>query len=175
MTDIYSTKIAMGIVHLEPGAVAAAERLLASSRRAPYYYAAGAVQSTDASSAAWLAPTLHRLAAVAQREFGQEYELKHAWVNSTPPGGYIKSHLHHGVSVSGVLYLSCADDSGDLVLIDPRPAFRTTREYSRSQDARVVPAVGGYVIFPSWLEHEVEPNRSAINRISAAFDLIERG
>lgn len=175
MTDVYATRIAMGIASLEPGAARAAERLLASSRRSPYYYAAGAVQSTDASAAAWLTPTLHRLVATAQREFGREYELKHAWVNSMPPGGYIKSHLHHGVDLSGVVYLDCTEDSGDLVLIDPRPAFRTTREYARSQDARVVPAVGGYVLFPSWLEHEVEPNRSTINRISVAFDLVERG
>lgn len=171
---VFSTPLVLGSVALELGAVDGARRRIAEDYSMPYYYGGGAIQTRDVSKLAWIAPTLNRIAREVERDLERLYDVKHAWVNASPMNGYIRPHLHYGSDLSGVVYLQCDERSGDLVFVDPRPMFRTTQAYTKMGDTRVKPSVGGYAVFPSWLEHEVEPNESSIYRISVAFDLVER-
>ncbi len=159
---------------LEPEVIITATERIEQDHNSPYYYGGGAIQTKNVADCAWITPSLNKIVIAAKINLGHEYDIKHAWINSTPPGGYVRAHLHYGVDISGVLYLQCSDDCGDLILVEPRPMFKMTRDYTKNSDTRIRPHVGGFVLFPSWLEHEVEPNKSMINRISVAFDLIKR-
>ena len=44
-----------------------------------------------------------------------------SWLNIIKDNGYNISHHHGTCLLSGVLYISCPDGSGDIVFKDPRP------------------------------------------------------
>lgn len=93
------------------------------------------------------------------------------WGNINSHGNYNGSHVHDGV-LSGVFYLQVPANSGKLVLINP--AVRADTHPIRSKNYAIQPQALGCIIFPSWLEHYVEPNLSNENRISLSFNLKRR-
>lgn len=86
------------------------------------------------------------------------------WGIATHNGGYNIRHCHPGCLLSGVLYLSAPKGSGALRLTDPRaakrfePAMFRNEGHSGHGDFLITPKKGLLVIFPAWLEHEVEPS-----------------
>jgi uncharacterized protein (TIGR02466 family) len=93
------------------------------------------------------------------------------WGNINSSGNYNAAHIHDGV-LSGVLYLQVPKNSGKLVLINP--AVRSDSHCIRLKNYAIRPEFLGCIIFPSWLEHYVEPNGSNENRISLSFNLKRR-
>ena len=103
------------------------------------------------------------------------------WVNVNRPTNYNKSHIHAEVHWSFVYYIKVQEKSGDLVFEDPR--IRRTMQtqaifkkdyYSLASAATIslTPQVGDLIIFPSYLEHFVEPNLSEEPRISISGNII---
>jgi len=88
------------------------------------------------------------------------------WGIATYSGGYNMRHLHPDSLLSGVLYLSAPTGSGRLRLVDPRVAKKMETQVGRNQESQshkdwmITPKDGLLVVFPSWLEHEVEVHRS---------------
>ena len=81
------------------------------------------------------------------------------------------SHIH-GAEISGVFYVKVPEgDSGRLVLVDPRTRVNMSEKRLRSLNFPIDPKEGTFVLFPSWLEHYVEPNKSDGIRISMSFNL----
>lgn len=78
------------------------------------------------------------------------------------------AHTHSGI-LSGVFYLQVSERSGRLVLRNP--AIRSDSHYIRAENYVINPRVLKCVLFPSWLEHYVEPNLSEDLRISVSFNI----
>ncbi len=106
------------------------------------------------------------------KEFGETpFELESMWANVNLPNAFNMGHIH-GAEISGVFYVKVPEkDSGRLVLVDPRTRVNMSEKRLRALNFPVDPKEGTFVLFPSWLEHYVEPNQSDDIRISISFNL----
>lgn len=106
------------------------------------------------------------------KEYGDTpFELESLWANLNFPNAFNMSHIH-GAEISGVFYVKVPEgDSGRLVLVDPRTRVNMSEKRLRSLNFPIDPKEGTFVLFPSWLEHYVEPNKSDDIRISISFNL----
>jgi len=106
-----------------------------------------------------------------------EYVLE-AWININPTGSSNKEHIHPGSLFSGVYYIQAeGEESGLLYFRDPRTAA-SMLNYPvdedtpfTSQSFAIMPKSGNIHIFPSWLAHGVDVNKSSKDRISIAFNM----
>jgi len=109
---------------------------------------------------------------------GLLYTLQ-AWVNINPPGALNKLHFHPNCHFSGIYYISLsAPDCGSIYFRDPRVASRmlpypisATNEFT-AEEVRMKPEEGRMYVFPGWLEHGVDENRSHYDRVSIAFNVL---
>lgn len=99
------------------------------------------------------------------------------WANRNGPGDYNKPHVHPNAILSGSYYVKVPPESGNIEFYDPvrertmlsfpvRSGHETAYkkfEYGCSD--------GLLLIFPSWLSHSVQPNRSGDTRVSIAFNI----
>lgn len=102
------------------------------------------------------------------------------WVNINPKFAYNALHDHPQSTLSGVYYVRSNEDSGRLRFRDPR-AGKRMNPWPVSPDAKkdqrhwdrvnYKPLPGRLIMFPSWLEHDVEPNQSDEERISISFNM----
>lgn len=124
------------------------------------------------------APFVQQLLKISNSEILSEYagtpfEIDALWINVNFPGSCNMAHIHDH-SLSGVYYLSVptpSTSSGRLVFIDPRQRVSMSTHRIKSSNYPVVPEVGACIIFPSWLEHYVEPNKTLSPRISISFNI----
>lgn len=102
------------------------------------------------------------------------------WVNANPTHAYNALHEHPHSVLSGVYYVQVDDKSGRLRFRDPRDAKRMNPwavDSSAQLDQRhwdrvpYKPEPGKLILFPGWLEHDVEANQSHAERISISFNL----
>ena len=110
------------------------------------------------------------------------------WAVVSPRYGFNRSHIHPNALWSGVYYVQAPEGAGRIVFTEPRAQVRmVTCEYGRPVQERPEswdqvhfdPIEGRIILFPSWLVHEVEPNRSNIegrsgDRISVSFNIGQR-
>ncbi|MCB1670880.1 MAG: TIGR02466 family protein [Gammaproteobacteria bacterium] len=102
-----------------------------------------------------------------------------AWINISPPGASNKIHYHANCHFSGVYYISLkAPECGSIFFRDPRVASRmftypTTQptEFT-TEEVYMPPEEGRMYVFPGWMEHGVEENRSDRDRVSIAFNVL---
>lgn len=102
-----------------------------------------------------------------------------AWININPPGASNKIHYHANCHFSGIYYISLkAPECGSIFFRDPRVASRmmtypaTTPTEFTSEEVRMDPEEGRMYVFPGWLEHGVEENKSNADRVSIAFNVL---
>lgn len=107
-------------------------------------------------------------------QFGDApFSMESMWVNINYPGAFNMGHVH-GAELSGVFYVDVPApvvDAGRIVLVDPRPRVNMSEKRIRTLNYPIDPAPGACILFPSWLEHYVEPNKTSCNRISISFNL----
>ena len=104
------------------------------------------------------------------------------WANINPPGGYNRPHLHPNSHFSGAYYIKAPQNSGDIVFNDPRsgahmvmPNRKKGKPPSRLwREIHVAPLEGRIIMFPAWLWHCVDPNKSNDIRISVSFNFIQK-
>ena len=109
--------------------------------------------------------------------------LGNMWANINPPGGMNMPHLHPNALFSGVYYVKSQPQSGRLKIYDPRPGVQTNMPIRKPgnpgkdlwREAILEPVVGRIIMFPAWLWHSVEENRSNDIRISVSFNFIQDG
>lgn len=114
------------------------------------------------------------------QHFKAGFVLQHqAWVNISPPGASNQIHYHPNCHFSGVYYVSLdAPDCGSIFFRDPRVASRMlTYPIERhtaftASELRMRPEEGRMYVFPGWLEHGVDENQSARDRISISFNVL---
>ena len=106
--------------------------------------------------------------------------LGNMWANINPPGGYNNGHIHPNSLFSGAYYVKSQPNSGRLQVMDPRPGVQQvmpTRKKGKLpkelwREAYYDPVPGRLIMFPSWMWHKVEPNKSNDIRISVSFNFI---
>lgn len=83
-------------------------------------------------------------------------------------------HSHANSHLSGVFYLNAPEGSGEFCFIDPSPVIDVIDLSGGNYTGRfkIKPSTGLLIVFPSWLEHEVEPCLCNEARISAPFNIV---
>ncbi len=86
-------------------------------------------------------------------------------------------HNHPNSILSGVYYLQASEHCGGIFFSDPRPASQMlippVEEFNLWTIPKISykPHVGTMLLFPSWLLHGVDMNRSEELRISLSFNI----
>ena len=107
------------------------------------------------------------------------------WVNINPRGAHNRRHTHADgiILLSGVYYVTVPKNSGNIIFFDPRPglihSFADSRYYGSQssnppQVYQIQPKENMILLFPCWLEHEVQPNTTNEDRISVSFNIVRK-
>ena len=83
---------------------------------------------------------------------------------------------------SGVYFIKTPQKSGNLMLYDPRPGVQMAMPNRKEKklpfelwrEVHYKPRAGMIIMFPAWLWHEVQPNKSNDIRISVSFNFLQR-
>jgi uncharacterized protein (TIGR02466 family) len=112
-----------------------------------------------------------------QYGFGNFY-LTNAWINVNKGTDYNREHVHPLNTFSGCLYLKTSSSSGaiefsrpDNMKLYPGTDNKTDIFYSA---AHYKPVSGKLLIFPAWLSHTVLPSENNEERISIAFNILNK-
>jgi len=103
-----------------------------------------------------------------------EYQHTKGWINHNLPGQSMVLHGHGGSKITTTYYIQAEENCGDLMLVDPRGGVDWDKELDGVNGAkfkRVKPVEGKLVIFPSYVMHSVDVNKSKNIRISLATDI----
>ena len=109
--------------------------------------------------------------------------LGNMWANINYSGGYNRPHVHPNCLYSGVYYVKTQPQCGELVVNDPRPGIQTMMPARKQgqppkhlwREAHIEPVTGRLIMFPAWLWHCVEENKSNDVRISVSFNFVQEG
>ncbi|MCP5329545.1 MAG: hypothetical protein H7A05_04790 [Pseudomonadales bacterium] len=102
-----------------------------------------------------------------------------AWVNISPPGASNRIHYHPNCHFSGVYYISLkAPECGSIYFRDPRVASRMMTypiekitEFT-AEEVMMPPEEGRMYVFPGWMDHGVEENKSDQDRVGISFNVL---
>jgi uncharacterized protein (TIGR02466 family) len=106
----------------------------------------------------------------------REFEVTGLWCNIAAPGGSVRMHSHPNNFLSGVYYVQVQPGADTINFHDPRPQTAIIRppatELTAYNTDQVVVQVeeGTLLVFPAWLTHSVDANRSDRMRISMSFN-----
>ena len=108
--------------------------------------------------------------------------LGNMWANINYPGCFNRPHIHPNALFSGVYFIKTPQKSGNLMVYDPRPGVQMTMPNRKEgklspelwREVHYEPKAGRCIMFPSWLWHEVKPNKSNDTRISVSFNFLQR-
>ena len=118
-----------------------------------------------------------------QEHLESEPFLGNMWANINPPGGMNRAHQHPNSLWSGVYYIKAPKNCGYLKIDDPRTSAAMVRPTQKKgtlpvrlyRETHYEPIAGRCIMFPSWLMHCVDPNRSNDIRISVSFNFLQKG
>ena len=104
------------------------------------------------------------------------------WANINYPGCFNRPHIHPNSLFSGVYFIKTPQKSGNLMVYDPRPGIQMSMPSRKKEqlqpelwrEVHYEPKAGRCIMFPSWLWHEVKPNKSNDTRISVSFNFLQR-
>ena len=111
-----------------------------------------------------------------------DFYITQSWLNITKPGGSIERHWHANSIVSGVFYLS-VEEGDKIIFEDPNVKVKGILTIKPKKGnffnsfSCIFPVNNNeLMLFPSWLEHGVLPNKKATrDRISLSFNTFTRG
>ena len=108
-----------------------------------------------------------------------EIYITQSWASITKPGQFHHGHVHPNSFVSGVLYVNAEGGKDSIVFTNEREYKRIKLEIKEAtayNSAQLVQLkTGDLLLFPSELEHLVEPTTSNSDRISVSFNTFVRG
>jgi uncharacterized protein (TIGR02466 family) len=111
-----------------------------------------------------------------------DFYITQSWLNVTKPGEYHHNHSHANSIISGVFYISTEEDD-KITFTDPNLKLKEMlkfehKEYNVWNSTNWFFPVNNneLLLFPSWLNHQVESNEKATtDRISISFNTFVRG
>ena len=110
------------------------------------------------------------------------FYITQSWLNITRPGEYHHEHGHSNSIISGVFYISAGEDDS-ITFSDPNAKVKELMRLSPKEfnmwnsTSWFFPANNNeLILFPSWLNHQVEGNEKATaDRISLSFNTFIKG
>lgn len=108
----------------------------------------------------------------------QGFKITGCWANVNAPGAGHRVHNHPNNYLSGVYYVRTHEGADSINFLDPRPQTGIVRppvtELTADNTEQVVLKVtdGMLLMFPAWLQHGVDPNRSDHLRVSLGFNVM---
>ena len=99
------------------------------------------------------------------------------WAIINHKDAFNEKHHHGNSALSAAYYVKAEKNAGDIVLFDPRQANVFHHPFSKevnninAQVQSITPSAGTLVLFPSYLEHKVNPNLSNEERIVISFNV----
>ncbi|MDX1486834.1 MAG: TIGR02466 family protein [Acidiferrobacterales bacterium] len=105
-------------------------------------------------------------------------EITGCWANISAPRAKHKVHTHPNNFLSGVYYVKTQEGANTITFEDPRPQANIicplNREAGEENAGQMFVKVkeGTLILFPAWLPHSVEENKSSELRISVSFNLM---
>jgi len=100
------------------------------------------------------------------------YRLIECWMTEYGKGDFAHMHTHVPCDVSGVYYVKTPNQkgNGDIFFLNPNQ-MQNTYVYRHLGDRQWYnPKEGDLILFPSWIQHGVIPNKSEDDRVSIAFN-----
>lgn len=107
----------------------------------------------------------------------QEVKISNMWAIINTKGSLNQKHHHSNSDLSAAYYVSAEKDCGDIVFYDPRPAKVYKYPIAKNPNTlnatinSISPEPGMLILFPSYLEHSVNPNLSNHKRTVISFNL----
>lgn len=98
------------------------------------------------------------------------------WATATGRGGFVASHNHNPVAVSGVFYLKSEPKLGNLFLENPMDLVLGKSSYHSDKltptrfNHEIESVSGKLVLFPGWMKHFTKPNPTDEIRMSMAVN-----
>ena len=121
--------------------------------------------------------------AIHQTDRRGEVVLSNAWFNINRKDGSNVPHIHPASMYSGVIWLKASEGAGEFVFneTDDRMMIQSELWYGRLKDPKntpphwccehtIKPKEGDILVFPSFLCHQVMPNKNEDDRISVSFN-----
>jgi uncharacterized protein (TIGR02466 family) len=111
-----------------------------------------------------------------------DFYITQSWLNKTEPSEYHHEHSHPNSIISGVFYIETVEDD-KITFFDPNSKikklikFEIENYHMWNSTSWMFPVKDSeLILFPSWLNHAVEPNEKATgNRISISFNTFVKG
>ena len=107
----------------------------------------------------------------------QIVKITSMWSIINNKDAFNEKHHHGNSALSAAYYVKAEKNAGDIVFFDPRqanvfhhPASKEVNSLN-AQVQSVTPKAGTLVLFPSYLEHKVNPNLSDDERIVISFNV----
>jgi uncharacterized protein (TIGR02466 family) len=111
-----------------------------------------------------------------------DFYITQSWLNITKPGEHHHEHAHPNSIISGVFYISAEEDDkitfNDINIKVKGNVLFELKEFNIWNSTTWFFPVNNneLVLFPSWLDHKVEPNEKATtDRISISFNTFIKG
>ena len=107
----------------------------------------------------------------------QSININSMWAIINTGGAANHRHQHSNCTISGAYYVRAPKNSGDIIFYDPRPARVYKHPIAKNPNIlnatinSISPEPGMLILFPSYLEHSVNPNLSDNKRIVISFNL----
>ena len=107
----------------------------------------------------------------------QIVKITSMWSIINKKDSFNERHHHGNSALSAAYYVNADQNSGDIVFYDPRHAFIFSHPESsklndlNAQTKSISPKSGLLVLFPSYLDHSVQPSKSMEDRIVISFNV----
>jgi uncharacterized protein (TIGR02466 family) len=104
-------------------------------------------------------------------------EMTTCWANRMGNGTHHTMHLHPLSVISGVYFVDCPPGSSVFKIEDPRmgrlmaaPPRKASAQKRNRNYIEFQPSPGQFILFESWMKHEVPPHRGIRARVSVSFN-----
>lgn len=126
----------------------------------------------------WLAPHVAKFARALNWDLGRrKLQMTTCWANAMGTGTHHTLHLHPMSAISGVYYVNVPPQSSPFKIEDPRmgllmaaPPRRSGAPSNQQNFLTIAPKAGEFILFESWMRHEVPPHRGKQTRLSVSFN-----
>ena len=107
-------------------------------------------------------------------------KIANMWLNINYPHSYNQLHNHPRCCFTSTFYISVPENSGSIVFcndyeVDHYMLQEMTQFGTYNSSSWTIPAKDNdFYVFPAWLKHRVETNKSKKDRISISINAVEK-
>lgn len=111
------------------------------------------------------------------KETNNKVSLINSWICKNNYGSFNKLHVHGGCDISGVYYINCPKNSGNIIFRNPIESVHILDKNLEKDNLWIqqweVASINKKIIyFPSFLPHYTQINNSKEPRLALSFNLV---